>query len=112
VTVRITLSVVSVLRCFLQDPDRARYGYELTRAAGVPAGTLYPILDRLHKEGWLRDGWEEIDPAEAGRPARRHYRLTDCGLAQASAVVAGIHAQTEPAALRARLLRPRLAGEP
>jgi len=77
-----TLNVISVLRCFLEDPDRPRYGYELMRAAGVSGGTLYPILDRLKKEHWLRDGWEEIDPAEAGRPARRHYRLTSSGLVQ------------------------------
>ena len=106
-----TLNVISVLRCFLEDPDRPRYGYELMRAAGVSGGTLYPILDRLKKEGWLRDGWEEIDPAEAGRPARRHYRLTSSGLVQASAVVAEVHAQTKPAAPPVRLLRPCPAGE-
>lgn len=111
--VRITLKVVSVLSCFLEDPQLPRYGYELTRAAGVSAGTLYPILDRLRKAGWLAAGWEEIDPAKAGRPARRNYRLTDEGLAQAVAVVAGVHARTGPAARRARLpLRPRLAAEP
>jgi DNA-binding PadR family transcriptional regulator len=101
-----TLNVVRVLRCFLADPARARYGYELMRAAGISNGTLYPILDRLQKAGWLRDGWEDIDPSAAGRPARRHYRLTDSGLAKASMALAEIRAETaihdEPSRVPAR----------
>lgn len=46
-----------------------RHGYE------VSPGTLYPILHRMDKLGWLRC---EVDP-EGGSRARRSYYLTDQG---------------------------------
>ena len=39
-------------------------------------GTLYKALSRLEHQGLLESRWEEIDPAEAGRPRRRLYRVT------------------------------------
>jgi PadR family transcriptional regulator PadR len=73
--VRMTLAVATVLRVFIDDVATPRYGYELMRLTGFPSGKLYPILARLEAAGWLVKETEEIDPAEAGRPARRLYRL-------------------------------------
>ena len=56
-------------------PD-AMYGMELMDAAAAPSGTLYPILARYRDYGWLTAEREDIDPTEAGRPARTYYRLT------------------------------------
>ncbi|MDR7276263.1 PadR family transcriptional regulator [Catenuloplanes atrovinosus] len=94
--VRVTTAVSTVLAAFLEDPEADRYGLDLMRASGHPSGTLYPILLRLQKAGWVQTHWEEIDPAVAGRPARRYYRLTPDGL---------IQARTELAALQAQLSR-------
>ncbi|MEY9857877.1 PadR family transcriptional regulator PadR [Catenulispora sp. GAS73] len=81
--VRVTLAVATVLRIFLQDPVEARYGYDLMQLTGYPSGKLYPILARLEAAGWLSKEVEHVDPATAGRPARRHYRLTGEGLVAA-----------------------------
>ena len=63
--------------------DRARHGYELAKliesqSAGVVrfhAASLYPLLYRLEKRGWLHGRWVE----KAGTRRRRYYRLTPRG---------------------------------
>ena len=35
---------------------------EIGHAAGLPSGTVHPILARLEGVGWLESRWEEIDP--------------------------------------------------
>src|SRR6266536_2514420 len=74
--IRMTIAVATVLRTFLDDISEPRYGYELMRLTGFPSGKLYPILARLERAGWLIKEREDIDPAAAGRPARRLYRLS------------------------------------
>jgi transcriptional regulator len=59
---------------------RARHGYELrklieTRSEGVlkfNAASLYPLLYRLEKRGWIEGKWVE----KAGERRRRFYKLT------------------------------------
>jgi len=46
-----------------------RHGYSIS------PGTLYPLLNRLERHGWLRS---EVDPG-AGPRARKSYYLTDQG---------------------------------
>lgn len=58
-------------------------GAEITRATGLPSGTLYPILLRLESAGWLRSEWELLSAQELGRPRRRFYTLTQQGAAHA-----------------------------
>jgi DNA-binding PadR family transcriptional regulator len=99
---RITTNVAQLLAVLLDDPRVERYGLELMRATGQPSGTLYPILARLQTAGWVRAGWENIDPSAEGRPQRRYYSLTRDGAAAA---------RVELTALDARL-RPRPAGDP
>ncbi len=91
---RITVPVASVLAEFLDDPQADRYGLELMRGTGLPSGTLYPVLARLQQAGWVAAHWEQIDPTEAGRPARRYYRLTPQGVIDARAALAALHART------------------
>jgi hypothetical protein len=38
--VRVTAVVARVLKVFLDDMDAHRYGLELTKATGLPSGTL------------------------------------------------------------------------
>lgn len=77
-----TFAVAAVLRVFLDDLDTPRYGYELMRLTGFPSGKLYPILARLEAARVLIKETETVDPAKAGRPVRRLYRL-DAGCAPA-----------------------------
>lgn len=77
---RMTQSTQRVLRALLDDPKQEMYGVEIGDAAALPSGTVHPILARLEGLGWLESRWEDIDPSEEGRPARRYYRLTPTGV--------------------------------
>lgn len=101
---QITLTVQQVLNVFLEDPGENRYGLEVMRETGLQSGTLYPILARLERVGWLVSEKEPIDPAREGRPARRYYRLTPEGLVNARQARAALYEQ-----LRS-LAGPRMSG--
>jgi DNA-binding PadR family transcriptional regulator len=94
--VRVTLAVATLLRTFLEDPAEPRYGYDLMRQTGFPSGKLYPILARLEAAGWLVKKIEHVDPATAGRPARRHYQLSGDGVVAARRELALVNAQLQP----------------
>src|ERR1051325_8306260 len=63
--------------------DRPRHGYEIgqlieMRSSGVlhfNVASLYPLLYRLEKRGWIRGRWIEKN----GQRRRRYYRLTPAG---------------------------------
>ena len=63
--------------------DRPRHGYDIgqlieLRSGGVlrfNVASLYPLLYRLEKRGWIRGRWVE----KAGQRRRRYYRLTPAG---------------------------------
>jgi PadR family transcriptional regulator, regulatory protein PadR len=81
---RMTVSVQAVLGALLQQPDTELYGLEIVKASGLEPGTIYPILQRLRGAGWVKDRWEDPEPARTdGRPPRRYYRLTVEGRARA-----------------------------
>ncbi len=88
---RMTLPTQLVLRALLADPEHECYGAELGATAGLPSGTIHPILARLEGVGWLESRWEDIDPSTAGRPPRRYYRLTGPGISHAQAGLARAH---------------------
>jgi transcriptional regulator len=62
---------------------RARHGYEIgklidERSSGAlhyNIASLYPLLYRLEKRGWIKGQWVE----KAGQRRRRYYRLTPVG---------------------------------
>ena len=83
-----TIPTQFVLQALLADPTAQLYGVEIGTAAGLPSGTVHPILARLEGLGWLKSRWEDINPRVAGRPARRYYRLTATGAESAEAALA------------------------
>jgi PadR family transcriptional regulator PadR len=60
---------------------RDLYGTELVRTLGaerslvISEGTLYPLLSRLRRSGWVDTVWQESPSG----PPRRYYSLTDSG---------------------------------
>src|SRR5271169_6092251 len=80
---RMTIPTQLVLRALLAEPTQEMYGLQICAAAGLPSGTLHPILARLEGLGWLQSRWEDASPREEGRPRRRYYRLTEDGAEQA-----------------------------
>jgi PadR family transcriptional regulator len=101
-----TLSTQLVLGAMLAEPAQEMYGLQIGQAAELPSGTIHPILARLEGCGWLESRWEDIDPAEEGRPRRRYYRLSAEGAECARTALARVHT---PRALLSRL-RPGMAG--
>ncbi|MEV7629377.1 PadR family transcriptional regulator [Actinoplanes sp. NPDC089786] len=90
---RMTASVLKVVAALLAAGGAERYGLQLMQATGLPSGTLYPILVRLERAGWVESRWEETDPAAEGRPARRYYLLTAEGATSARREVAAMRQQ-------------------
>jgi len=83
-----SFQTLKALEAFLENPTEELSGADVHKRSGIASGTLYPILLRLESAGWFVSRWETIDPASAGRPRRRLYRLTRNGLARASDVFA------------------------
>lgn len=62
---------------------RARHGYEISKLIDVQssgdlrfnAASLYPLLYRLEKRGWIEGRWVE----KASQRRRRYYRITAAG---------------------------------
>ena len=73
----------------LLEPGEA-YGYEIVTslfaatdgALEVSDGTLYPVLYRLERGGFVQVRWET---PERGVP-RKYYRLTECGREELAAL--------------------------
>lgn len=76
---RLSQPSLRVLRFLLTHPRDKNSGAAIAKAARVGSGTLYPLLARLEKAGWLIGEWETADPREVGRPRRRFYTLTGLG---------------------------------
>jgi len=86
---------------------RPRHGYEISKliesrsrgAVRFNVASLYPLLYRLERRGWIHGRWVE----KSGQRRRRYYRLTAAGkkmlASQRStweAFVAAINRITEP----------------
>jgi transcriptional regulator len=63
--------------------ERPRHGYEIAKqieirsqgALRFHAASLYPLLYKLEKRGWINGRWVE----KAGQRRRRYYRMTASG---------------------------------
>ena len=63
--------------------DQQRHGYDLSKMIHVRSGgalrfhvtSLYPLLHRREKQGWIEGRWVE----KAGQRRRRYYKLTAAG---------------------------------
>ena len=73
------------------------YGLEMVKNSDgqLGRGTVYVILDRLEKKGWIKSRLVEAPPGNRG-PARRKYELTGDGVKVACALneMASMNART------------------
>jgi len=80
----LSLSAAAVLGAIAHG---IRYGFDIMDAARLPSGTVYPVLGRLERDGYVRSRWEaQTTAAREKRPPRRYYEITAAGayaLAQA-----------------------------
>ena len=85
---QMTLQTQAVLRVLLDHPLQEHYGLEISKAAGLPSGSLYPTMAKLERAGWVSSDWEQVDPHVVGRPRRRYYKLTPDGAEMAEQALA------------------------
>ncbi|WP_420367216.1 PadR family transcriptional regulator [Curtobacterium sp. L1-20] len=81
---RVTAPMVDVLEALLAGTEPT-WGLLVIKATGRPPGTVYPILERLERQGWIRSTWDD-DPDRSG-PRRRLYEFTVDGAVAARALV-------------------------
>lgn len=98
---RIGRATADVLGALL-DGDHPRWGLEIVKLTGRPSGSVYPVLDRLERAGWVTSSWE--DDTDRRGPRRRLYVLTADGAREAVKVCAR-------RAGTARAARPALGAE-
>jgi PadR family transcriptional regulator len=104
-----TTTTLKVLARMLEEPSGEWYGFDLIDQTKIKSGTLYPILIRLEKAGWLESRLENVDPRLTGRPARRLYSLSGEGERLARSELESHLNDLRPAARLLRSPRERLA---
>lgn len=77
-----TLDVLAVLQ-HAKDPV---WGLVIIKQSGRAAGTIYPILERLERTGWVTSAWEE--GSDRVGPRRRYYTFTEEGAGAARGLLA------------------------
>lgn len=70
---RVTAPTLDVLQALLAQ-EEPLWGLVLIKTTGRPSGTVYPILERLERQGWITGSWDD-DPDRSG-PRRRRYAFT------------------------------------
>lgn len=96
---RVTAPTLDVLDALLAA-DGPTWGLLVIKATGRQAGTVYPILERLERQGWIRSTWD--DDADRPGPRRRLYEFTADGAEAARALLDARPAQ----AAASRPVRP------
>jgi len=100
---RVTAPTLDVLDALLSS-DGAVWGLLVIKATGRQAGTVYPILERLERQGWIRSSWD--DDADRPGPRRRLYEFTAEGAEAARELVDARRSAADAAERAARAGRP------
>lgn len=73
----LSLSSLAVLGAISRS---VRYGFDIMDATSLPSGTVYPVLGRLERDGYVRSKWEsQVVAQQDKRPPRRYYEITASG---------------------------------
>lgn len=77
----LTKQTMMVLSILTENSDPVA-GSVLAKQSRLASGSLYPILIRLEKAGWIESAWEAQEPG--GKPRRRLYSVTGLGARRAA----------------------------
>jgi DNA-binding PadR family transcriptional regulator len=88
---RMTDQMLAVLSVLLgSDDEKGQYGQRVAAATALRTGTVYPILVRFERAGWVTSRWEDPDDPSELRDSgarRKYYKLTSEGRERARAAV-------------------------
>jgi PadR family transcriptional regulator PadR len=74
---QLTYSTAAVLQAL---GSGYRYGFDIINVTGLASGSVYPILRRLERAGYVTAAWEDQTAAHRRqRPQRKYYELTGAG---------------------------------
>jgi Predicted transcriptional regulators len=73
-----TRTTLEVLEALVNLGGRI-FGLRIAQTTGLMTGTVYPILARLEKAGWVTSHWEEDEGPDSRGSRRRLYELTPMG---------------------------------
>lgn len=82
---RVTGATADVLDVLLHATEPV-WGLKVVKLTDRPAGSVYPILERLERLGWIESEWEE--PSERRGARRRLYSLSQDARTASAAVIA------------------------
>jgi PadR family transcriptional regulator, regulatory protein PadR len=91
--IRLTHATLKVLCSIMASRGAEMSGSQVAVETGLASGSLYPILLRLERAGFLKSRWESIDPSKEGRPRRRLYKMTATGAACTRAAMSDLMPQ-------------------
>jgi PadR family transcriptional regulator PadR len=98
--VRPTMSLLRILRVFIDELDEPQHGYKLMRSTGFTSAKTYQILARLHAAGWL-DRFDDPEASpESGGPPRITYRIKGAAVPKARHLLAEANKELAPAPKR------------
>ena len=73
----LSLSAIAVLSAVSRS---VQHGFDIMDATELPSGTVYPVLGRLERDGYVKSSWESPAVAQREkRPPRRYYEITAAG---------------------------------
>jgi len=98
---RVTPATADVLSALLSHSE-PMWGLLVVKETERPAGSVYPILERLERLGWAASEWES--DGERSGPRRRLYRLTHDGAAAAPAAVRHARQRSQPIGVRGKAI--------
>jgi DNA-binding PadR family transcriptional regulator len=82
---RVTAPTLDLLGLMLESSGPV-FGFELMKRSGRPSGTVYPILERLERQGWIVSQVEDSVTTQVHH--RRVYEFTPEGRAAAAELLA------------------------
>lgn len=106
---RVTAPTLDVLEALLAA-DGPLWGLVIIKQTGRPSGTIYPVLERLERQGWIDGSWD--DESERSGPRRRHYEFTPDGRIAARELAATAAERRATAAARPSRAGGSGAGRP
>ncbi|GLX10493.1 hypothetical protein Misp03_74190 [Microbispora sp. NBRC 16548] len=98
--VRLTSATLDVLEVVAAADGSPVYGFQISTLTRRPTGTVYPLLGRLERIGWLEGAWES-DNHRGGGPRRKYYKVTRQGREQIAVAL-----RRRERAVPVRTLRP------
>jgi PadR family transcriptional regulator, regulatory protein PadR len=94
---RVTEATIDVLTVLSASTEPC-WGLLVIKSSARPAGSVYPILERLETAGWVVSRWE--DDASRPGPRRRYYELTDDGAVAARTAIGEFRSKSARTAAR------------